>query len=337
MSAQHPATTGHGRSAANACSVLWEQDGTSAFGTAALARFVVALEQPGPWGRQAATESHLDPDLGAELDRRCGALGGRFMLIRRPAAHADHSGPRRALLAHGGTRPRDAWLLTAELASVGDLLSLDSMALARGHRDIILGSVQTGSALSALSALPALLVCTNGRRDVCCAVRGRPLAGAAAAIAPERVWEVSHTGGHRFAPTAVLLPWAQTYARLDPESAEWVLSASLTGHTPRELLGPIHDRGRSALSAPAQAAEAFVRHTVGETHLASLWAEEARDADQPADGSPDRSIAVRVRHVDGRTWHTRVTRSSSGQVRPESCGKAPVPVHQDHVTILTTS
>lgn len=332
MSARHPATSGHGRSAATACSALWDEDGTSAFGTAAVARFFVALEQPGPWGRQAATESHLDPSLGAELDRRCSALGGRFSLVRRPSAHADHSGPHRVLLAHGGARPSDAWLLIAELVRVEDLLSLDWVALARGHRDLTLGSVQ-GS--SAAAAQPALLVCTNGRRDVCCAVRGRPLAGAAAALAPERVWEVSHTGGHRFAPTAVLLPWGQTYARMGLDCAERVLSASLTGHTPRELLGPIHDRGRSALSAPAQAAEAFVRHTIGETHLPSLWAEDAHRAGQWISGSPNGSVPVQVRHVDGRTWRTRVTRSSSGQVQPESCGKAPIPVYEHHVTILT--
>lgn len=338
MADEHPATTGHGRSPADACSVLWDADGTSAYGTAAVARFFVVVEQPGPWGRQAATESHLDPDLGAELDRRCSSLGGRFMLIRRPGAHADRTAPpdrHRVLLAHSGARPGDAWLLQGDVAAVGELLGIDWSALARGHRDVTAASLS-----GAAAAPPALLVCTNGRRDVCCAVRGRPLAATGWDRAPGRVWEVSHTGGHRFAPTAVLLPWGQTYSRLDDDAVEWVLAASRTAHTPRELLGSLHDRGRAALTPPAQAAESFVRASIGETHLPALWAHAPEPASEagPAAGSAAGSEAapatvVVVEHEDGRTWRTRVRRSSAGLDRPESCGKSAVPVHHYDVTL----
>ncbi len=270
------------------------------------------------------------------------------MLIRRPSAHPDHFGPQRVLLGHSGAHPGDSWLIEADLASPGDLLSVDWSALRHGHRDVVRGSLA-----GAHDGQPALLVCTNGRRDVCCAVRGRPLATAAAAVAPERVWEVSHTGGHRFAPTAVLLPWGQTYARLDPGSVEWVLEASLTGHTPSELLGPVHDRGRSALNSPVQAAESFVRHAIAETHLASLWAQEATGGTEAATGGteaatggteaatgrtddvPEGSVAIVVQHADGRRWRVAVTRTSSDRVRPESCGKSGVPVFEQHVTVLS--
>ena len=135
----------------------------------------------------------------------------------------------------------------------------------------------------------------------CCAVRGRPLAAAAARVAPGRVWEVSHTGGHRFAPTAVLLPWGQTYARLDEQGAGWLLESSRTGHTPAELLGPLHDRGRSALAPAAQCAESHVRAALGETHLDSLW------ASAPTPSTEGNEVVVT--HADGRSWLVRVART----------------------------
>jgi hypothetical protein len=315
MTTGHPASVGHARSADDACSVLSEREGTSAHGTAAAAGFFVVVEQPGPWGRVVARESHLPDGLGVELDARASALGGRFMLIRRPGEHADRSAGRRVLLAHAGPDPASAWLLAADVPDAGALLALDWSALARGKRDLVRASLP-----GATEAEPALLICTNGRRDVCCAVRGRPVAAAAGAIAPDRVWEVSHTGGHRFAPTGVLLPWGQYFARLDARSAGWILAASRSGHVPRELLGPHHDRGRSALSAPAQVAESFVRALTSETRLSKLVAGAAT--------SSPRGHLVPVSHADGRRWVIEVRREPTGNRHPESCRKSPVEVHE---------
>lgn len=328
---EHPSTTGHGAPAEDACSVQWDHDGTSAYGTAASAGFFVIVEQSGPWGRDAARESHLDPLLGAELDARTSRAGGRFMLVRRPGGHPAQDGPRRVLLAHAGTATDapgsaaavDPWLLEAEVADPGELLGLDWGALARGSRALVAASLP-----GAHDAEPTLLVCTNGRRDVCCAVRGRPLAAAAARVAPGRVWEVSHTGGHRFAPTAVLLPWGQTYARLDEQGAAWVLGASRTGHTPAELLGPLHDRGRSPLAPAAQCAESHVRALIGETLLASLRA----SAPTPSSDGVD----VVVTHADGRRWVVHVVRVPTSRTRPESCGKKAIDVLEHRATVVSS-
>jgi hypothetical protein len=245
------------------------------------------------------------------------------MLVRRPGGHPAQDRPRRVLLAHAGTAPdAEPWLLEAEVADPGDLLGLDWGSLARGSRALVAASLP-----GAHHAEPTLLVCTNGRRDVCCAVRGRPLAAAASRTAPGRVWEVSHTGGHRFAPTAVLLPWGQTYARLDEQGAAWVLGASLTGHTPAELLGPLHDRGRSPLVPAAQCAESHVRAELGETHLGSLWA----SAPTPSSDGSD----VAVTHADGRSWLVHVARVPTARVRPESCGKKSIDVLEHRATVVT--
>jgi hypothetical protein len=58
---------------------------------------------------------------------------------------------------------------------------------------------------------PLYLVCTHGKRNVCCARLGGPLAQALAARHPGPVWETTHVGGHRFAANLVLLPHGLYY------------------------------------------------------------------------------------------------------------------------------
>jgi hypothetical protein len=288
----------------------------SAYGTAARAGFWLAIEQDGPWGRVAATESHLPREVGERLDRACSSRGGRLTLLRPPGRHADTHRPagRTAYLAYSGTGP---WLLAVHGASLEQLLAVDLDALARGDQQAVRASLP-----GAEPADPVLLVCTNGRRDVCCAIRGRPVALEAAARVPGRVWESSHTGGHRFAPTGVLLPHGAALARLDARGCADVLGAASSGHLPAWALGPVHDRGRSALPGPAQAAESFVRSLIGETSLTALTT-SAAPAASPSAGEPEADVFA-VGHADGRQWTVVATAVRMGVDLPESCGKRAV-------------
>lgn len=289
--------------------------GESAYGSAADATSWVCLEQNGPWGRAAATDSHLDPVLGGRLDAEISAVGGRFALIRRPGSHPDdahdHAGTRTVLVA---SVVGAGWLLRGELADPRELAALDVGALGRGDRDAVLASLPSLVA----EPHPALLVCTNGRRDVCCAVRGRPVAAGAAARRPGQVWETSHTGGHRFAPTGVLLPSGAALGRLDVDRAVLALDAAVHDLLPRALHGPVHDRGWSALPAPERTAVSWVRAATGEESLDALSAE-------PAVRVEDATWRIVVRHSDGRSWTTLVLRRIEGPDRPESCLKESVP------------
>jgi hypothetical protein len=176
---------------------------------------------------------------------------------------------------------------------------------------------------------PLLLVCTNSKRDVCCALEGRPVAESLAAdpAYASRVLEVSHLGGHRFAPTALLLPTGHAFGRLDPASGRAVLDSAAVGD-----LGPLdHHRGRTALPQAAQAAESAVRaaeSVAGLDDLDALRRVEARAV--PAglrwDGV-DGVAEVEVRHRDGRAWHVTVTRETLAEPKPESCGKKAVEAH----------
>lgn len=257
----------------------------------------VCLEQPGPWGAKAWTSSHLDPELGAAIEQAVGAAGLRPSLIRRPGRTTD-DGTRHVLVA--SSHPSRSWLLEARISDPATLLSLDVGAVAAGDRDAAIASLP----LLTVVDEPVLLVCTNGTRDTCCARLGRPVALTAEAAHPGRVWEVTHTSGHRFAATTVLLPSGYLHGRV--LEAGPLLRTATAG-----VLEPTGVRGRSCWPPAGQAAEELVRATAGVTGLDDLVVSGAGED-------------WKVTHLDGRSWTVRVT-SYAGAERLPSCGKTPEP------------
>lgn len=70
------------------------------------------------------------------------------------------------------------------------------------------------------SATQDIFVCTHGSHDKCCAKFGYPFYRQAMSVAAQlclrvRIWQVSHIGGHRFAPTIVTFPDGRYYGALD--------------------------------------------------------------------------------------------------------------------------
>ncbi len=67
-------------------------------------------------------------------------------------------------------------------------------------------------------------ICTQGSHDSCCGRDGTLLANDVAPMFNDvTVRRVSHTGGHRFAPTALTLPDGRMWAYLDPHGLEEIL------------------------------------------------------------------------------------------------------------------
>lgn len=208
------------------------------------------VEDAGPWGRKAVAESRLPEEVRAFLD---GLEGVRVQLIRRHGG-TDQPGVR-VFVARLGDRPR---VRTAVLEDVRDLLRLDPASLEDGSFTAYDG--------------PLWLVCTNGRRDRCCAEAGRPVAEALSARWPEETWETTHLGGHRFAATLLALPAGVALGRLDAGSAVAACKELESGRFPL-----VQARGRAGLPPIAQVAELHARAELG-----------VEDLD-----------AVRVRSVDG--------------------------------------
>ncbi|MBB6420133.1 sucrase ferredoxin [Streptomyces sp. AK010] len=272
-------------------------------GTAATARTWLLIEQPGPWGAKALTSSHLDPALGRALEAAAKDTGVRIALIRRPGRHADRRMPttRRVYVAH--VVPGNVWLHSASTSDPGQLLGLDFAALGRGdHRtfDALLGGRRHDGD-------PLALVCTNGKRDRCCALLGRPLAAELATSGVEGVWEVTHLGGHRFSPTVLVLPYGYAYGRAEAHSLKEVLHGAREGRIVAEGC-----RGSSAWERPGQAAELAVRTRTGE------YTAEALSVVRTVGSAP--RWEVTVAHTDGRRWQVDVSQGAALPARPESCG-----------------
>ena len=198
-------------------------------GSAPPARRWLLLEHPGPWRTDAIAGAGIDPEILATLVDKAGSAT-RILLIRRPG-RIDRRAARR-------------WILTA----------LDSTAITGWWRDDH-DLLEAADALTAASSRrveasqPVILVCTHGVHDVCCALRGRPVALELASRWPDLVWECSHIGGDRFAPNVVLLPDGFYYGNLDPATARDTVEAHLAGSVLTDRL-----RGMARHLPPAQAA-----------------------------------------------------------------------------------
>jgi hypothetical protein len=154
----------------------------------------------------------------------------------------------RAWVAHHGPDPQ---LRVGRLADPAEVAAWDLAALAAGsHRT-----------WGQPDPHPLLLVCANGRRDRCCGHAGGRLAERLwAGPRADRVLTCTHLGGHRFAPTALMLPTGALHGRLDPAAAAGLLAAAAAGRMPAE-----HLRGFASLSEPAQVADAHARRVAGVT------------------------------------------------------------------------
>ena len=101
-------------------------------------------------------------------------------------------------------------------------------------------------------------MCTHGRRDVCCAERGRPLAVELSRAFPSETWESTHIGGDRFAGNLLAFPHGLYFGRVEPQEAAGIADAYLQGRLALE-----HFRGRSCLPFAVQAAEIALRERDG--------------------------------------------------------------------------
>jgi len=231
--------SGHDRCAPSA-----ERRGDHLYATAAPVSRWLLVEQPGHWGWDALA-SRTTPELAAQLTAAATLAGVRIVLIRRPGRSV--AGSSKAW-AYVDSRPGHELTRWGSYAQYPELL------------DGPLGGVGGRP-----DPEPIYLVCAHGRHDACCAIRGRPVAAALTRLAGSQVWECSHIGGDRFAANVVVLPEGLYYGHVTVDAVPALLAAHRAG----EVLLPLL-RGRSALPAPAQAAQHFAREMLAEHRLAAL-------------------------------------------------------------------
>lgn len=218
------------------CSAAADSRNDSMLGTAPPQSRLLLVHQPGAWGSRGLVESRCDVDVARRIDAAAASAGMRLQAIRRPGKHEvgiPAGGYRVGIADTAAGIPAITWWSVDDLAEV-------AADLERGWPQRKPIAVETA---------PLYLVCTHGRHDPCCALRGRPVAHALDRVRPGRVWETTHLGGDRFAANVLVLPSGELYGRMPLQLVQALVEAVDAGHViPSQL------RGRIGLPPMAQAA-----------------------------------------------------------------------------------
>ncbi|HEX7034839.1 MAG TPA: sucrase ferredoxin [Pseudomonadales bacterium] len=233
----------------------------------------VLLEYRPTWKARAVEQSDLSPAVRAWLDGSLAALAerglkARAQFVRQPERESGELrllvGVRQGLVQFGGEGYD--WVCDIDLAAV----------------------VRRPDAYPRLTR-PQYFVCTNGQRDLCCARFGLPVYAALRERVDERAWQITHLGGHRFAPNVLALPQGVVYGRVGPDDVAALLDA-----VENDRLAFPHVRGRAWYPPAVQAAEALC----GVSGLEFLGLDGDDAAATVRFAGPGGEHAVRVRRAE---------------------------------------
>lgn len=242
-------------------------------GTAASAAGWLLVDWPLPWPRAAEDVPALAPV--------CTALAGTGVRLQLVVPDPGTDERRVVLYRRRGT---DGWFEGCDrrvLATTPDAVIEAMLAMLMDSA----GAPEPGL---------DVLVCGHGARDRCCGSLGTSLA--LSPVPGVEIRRTSHLGGHRFAPTGMVLPDATSWAFLDPDAIRRIATRS----------GPLDDlltryRGCAALGSPA--AQALDRVALADVGWA--WLDYARRA---VEIGPD-AVRVEARSPAGEivAWDAAVT------------------------------
>lgn len=256
-------------------------------GTASFVRRWMLLEQPGAWGSDALSQSRLPARVAKELRRRASAAGVRVVLIRRGAR-----------LSTG--RRQCYFLRTEDGATYAGHMSLDA---AEDVLDVDLTDLRTGGVVPDAAPLrqPVFLVCTHGRHDACCSIKGNQVSRIACAESGIDAWECSHIGGDRFAANLVCFPHGIYYGRVTPDNVVELMSAYARGDISLD-----HYRGRCCYRFAIQAAEYFLRRQTNLVGVDDVTFSDSSVTDGRVTASflaGGRAAEIEIRVTDGPAHH----------------------------------
>jgi len=286
-----------------ACSEWSKAEQLDPVGTAGFFGGFLLVEQPLPWPSDIARVPELADvvEVAASARLRLQLIVGAGLGAARALKEASgHRGERKVICYKSVAPGWAAPLARSECSALPESLGESAAALV-DRPAVVREGVSAGE-----PDMVDVLVCTHGRRDACCGAGGTVLFGDLsrssweAPPATVRLWRTSHTGGHRFAPTVIVLPSATLWAWADVALMQSVLSSE----------GPVRGavnryRGCAVVGPPAyQALERAVLAEVGwlllgarrraldlgdghlrlETDLAGIWdatVREGRHVPQP--------------------------------------------------------
>lgn len=274
--------------AAPRCAVHNREIAVRPAGTGISAGAIAVVDLAKPWPKPVHTHPAFD-GLDGVLDTELGST-------RVFAGVPDPERPPLVTVwwpTGGGTRVASA--LVSERPPSGVLTSL-------------LGEIaERPSGAGHLQSEPVLLLCAQGSHDVCCGTEGVRLANELSSRSDLTVRLVSHTGGHRFAPTGVWLPSGVTWAGLDGETVEELVNGEPSASAITEKA-----RGWWGVpTGPAQAADLSAGALLGHGH----FDDQSRTVRDMGGGSwavTSTAGSVRVDVVSGRVVPTITCRAAGG-------------------------
>ena len=157
-----------------------------------------------------------------------------------------------------------------------------------------------------------LLICAHGTRDRCCGSKGTRLAAwAGLHLSSEiRVWRTSHTGGHRFAPTSIVLPEGTAWAFLEEDVLKTVVRRDGS-------IGDIVGNYRGCSALATSSLQVLEREALRSLGWSLFDAERSGE-----DGKDGRShLIVRTASGDHHTWEGSIR--SVHRITLPTCGQAP--------------
>ena len=234
------------------CAAQTRQNNEPLYGTASTAQIWFLLEYRQPWRAKAVTDNDLPQavqDYWAQL--LTAVPGSRLLFIKQDNSVAETL---RLFVVRSGEE--DAQIFELPFHSYEELPAFDLQDLTSGAQGYHAYDRER----------PLLLVCTNGKRDKCCSRFGLPLYKALSDSDRLDVWQCSHIGGHRYAPTLLLLPHSVNYGLLTVEEAIPAMEAALKG----EIFNLNRYRGRTFYPPIVQAADYFLRRKLNLLSLSGV-------------------------------------------------------------------
>jgi hypothetical protein len=255
-------------------------------GTAPSASRLLIVEEPGPWGANAVQDCRMEAALKAQLEEIAKTTDTKLFLARRR--------DRKRL-----DGLRNVWFMqrTGRNVAAAHRQVPEDAPIALPNLSASEESRAANPPAGSEHLHPTLFVCTNGARDQCCAVVGRDLLKRLSA----ETWEISHLGGHRFAPTALRFPDGLLYGRLTVSSALGIMSGDATRL--------VDTRGRFGRDPWQQVAELSVAAKTG-----------LRLPELDSSGEPGSTL---VSDSTGTTWELTMSQRTLAP-RRVSCDKTPL-------------
>ena len=214
------------------------------YGTIKAASVWLLLEYNGVYTNQAWDDARIPDEVKAKLDN---FPDSRPLLIRQPEQINEIDRLISFFVVKAASDKPAIYHL--KFASYDDILEID------------LNAILAGEVVEETNE-PLYVICTNGKRDVCCSKYGIALYNAMTRRAQHQVWQSSHIGGHRFAGTMYCFPHALCYGFLSEGDAKIVVQSY---RHKQILLDKL--RGHAIYDKPIQAAEYFLRRELNNDTL----------------------------------------------------------------------